>query len=92
VRTTGYPDTESPEGDVGRLRVDVCKNLSAKKLGIRKDDMRVDDLARLFHIHRAHFYRLCNGERIASLPLAIHMSDVLGTKVEKLFITKVGTR
>lgn len=84
MATTGNPDTESPQGDLGRLRKDVCK-----KLGARKKAHRAEELADLFGIHKAHYYRLVSGERTASLPLAFHMANVLGTKVEKLFVHKV---
>lgn len=84
MATTGNPDTESPQGDLGRLRVDVYKRRCA-----RKKALRVEDQAELFEVHKAHIYRLLNGERIASLPLAFHMAKKLGTKVEKLFVSEV---
>ncbi len=82
---TGNPDTRSPQDDLGRLRRDVCEKLAA-----RKKAYSAEQIADLIGIHKAHYYRLLNGERTASLPLAFHMGKVLGTKVEKLFVSKVG--
>ncbi len=84
MATTGNPDTGSPQGDLGRLREDVCK-----KLGARKKAYSAEQLANLFGIHKAHYYRLLNGERTASLPLAFHMANVLSTRIEKLFVSRV---
>lgn len=81
MRMTGFSDTESPEGDVGKLRVTVCDELASKRGAVGPEKQ-----ALLFGIHRSTLYRIRNGERIASLPLALHMARKLRTKVEKLFV------
>ncbi len=84
MTTTGNPDTESAFDDLGRLRVDVCK-----RLGARRRAYTDDQLANLFEIHRSYLYRLYNGKSTVSLPMAVRMAKKLHTKVEKLFVCEV---
>lgn len=84
MTTTGNPDTRSSQDDLGRLRVDVCK-----RLGARRRAYTDDQLADLFGIDRSYLYRLYSGKRTASLPMAVRMAKTLRTKVERLFICEV---
>lgn len=81
MTATAYPDMESATGDVGRLRVDYCDKLAAKK-----DVHGAEEQAVFFKLHRSTYYRLRNGERKASLPTALRMARMLGTTVHKLFV------
>lgn len=80
MRTTANADAESGTTDIGKLRVSVLDEMTAA-VGV----VGAEQQAEFFGIERSIIYRLRNGERRPSLPLAFRMAAKLRTQVHVLF-------
>lgn len=79
--TTANADVKSARDDIGKLRVDVLDRMCAA-IGVEGPEAQ----AEFFGTDRSVIYRLRNGERRPSLPLAFRMATKLRTQVHVLFV------